>query len=77
MNRREREIQNRQPARIPGVSRSDSVLVLALVAALFVGITLGGLVFAPQPRPQPTRTAMNEATSTMAFFLKGAPTRQQ
>jgi hypothetical protein len=77
MKRRDWDLLGKQLGRITDASRNDGLLILAMVTVLFVGIALGGLVFAPQPQPQPTRTAMNEAASTMAFFLKGAPPRQQ
>jgi hypothetical protein len=76
MDARDRQLLDKQLGRIADLPRNDGLLVVAMVAVLFIGVALGGLLFAALT-PQPTRTAMNEATSTMAFFLNGAPVRQQ
>jgi NhaP-type Na+/H+ or K+/H+ antiporter len=71
MDQRDRLLLQKQVGQSAIRRHSNGLLISAIVAVFFAGLTLGAFLFAP--KPEPTRTAMNEATSTMSFFLNGAP----
>lgn len=58
MDQRDQELLEKQLRRI-SPKRSDDIMILALVAAFFGGIALGGILFAHEE--EPTRTAFNQA----------------
>jgi hypothetical protein len=76
MDQHDRELLDKQFGRITGRRQSGGLSILAIVVVfvagmgLVAGMTLGGKF---TPKQAPARTAMNDATSTMAFFLNGSP----
>lgn len=71
MDRHDEELLDRQVRRIAPPSANTRVMMAAIVAIFLAGMTLGGFLFAP--KKEPMRTASNDATSTLSFFLSGAP----
>ena len=59
MNRRERELLDKQLHSIYAAPRSDGVLILAILAVFFAGIALGGFLFAYTSEPGPFRIAQS------------------
>jgi hypothetical protein len=57
---------------IASARRRNSVLISAVVAVYLVGIAVGGLVFGLKIEP-PVRTAFNDGTAELSFFLNGVP----
>lgn len=63
MNRRDQELLDKQLHAIHPESRHDGVLMLALAAMFFVGMTLGGLLAGDH---SPSRVAANDAAMDIA-----------
>jgi len=75
MDLRDREFLDKQRGRIGSKPRHHGVLISAVVAVFLVGVTIGGfghLVFGHKAEP-PLRTAFNEGTAELSFFLNGVP----
>ena len=75
MDLRDREFLDKQRGRIGSKPRHHGVLILVVIAVFLVGITIGGfghLVFGHKTEP-PLRTAFNEGTAELSFFLNGVP----
>jgi hypothetical protein len=62
MDRRDRELLDKQLRRFDPTPRSPGTMILALVAVFLAGVTLGGFMFAY--KAEPTRIASNAVTST-------------
>jgi hypothetical protein len=60
MNRRDRELLDKQLRSIYVAPRSGGVLMLAVLGVFFAGITVGGFLYAYTS--EPTQFAANEAT---------------
>jgi hypothetical protein len=69
MDRRDRELLDKQPRRLVPSPR-DGVLMLAIVGVFLIGIVVGGIIFANKPEP-PVQTAANDGTAALSFFLNG------
>ena len=76
MDPRDWELLNKQSGGIASPRRQNGVLIPAVVAVFLVGITVGGLVFGHETEP-PLRTAFNDGTAELAFFLNGVPGAQR
>jgi hypothetical protein len=77
MDRRDRELLNRQMSRFQHNLRRDGVLILALAGVFIAGLTAGGLLFTFGNNPS-TPTAFDEGKIALAFFLNGtANTKRQ
>ena len=70
MNRRDRELLDRQMSRIQLPVRRDGVLILAMAGVFIAGLTVGSLMFAFGGN-RSTPTASHDGTTTLAFFLNG------
>jgi hypothetical protein len=70
MNRRDRELLDRQMSRIQSQQRRDSVLILGMVGVFIAGLTAGSLLFTFGSNP-PTPTASDDGRTALAFFLNG------
>lgn len=57
MNRRDRELLDRQLRALYIPPRSDGVLMLAVLAVFFAGIALGGFLYAYTSEPGPVHVA--------------------
>jgi hypothetical protein len=64
MNRRDQELLDKQLGHLAVAPRSDGVLLLAVLAVFFVGMTLGGFLYAYTDEP-PLRVATNDATPAL------------
>ena len=69
MDRRDRELLDKQPRRLVPSPRSY-LLMLAIVGVFLSGIVVGGLIFANKTEP-PVQTASNDGTAALSFFLNG------
>jgi hypothetical protein len=67
MDRRDRELLDRQLTHLQPESRREGVLLLILAAVFFAGLAAGGLLFANSP----TRTAADEGRTALAFLMNG------
>ena len=67
-----RKLLDQPVGRVAPPLRRDGLLVLAIVGVFFAGISVGGLIFAHKTEP-PTRTASNDGTAELSFFLNGVP----
>jgi hypothetical protein len=65
MDRRDQELLDKQLHAIYVAPRSDGVLILAVLAVFFAGITIGGFLYAYTS--EPTQFAANEATPAIAM----------
>jgi hypothetical protein len=75
MDLRDRDFLDNQRGRIGSKPRHHGVLISVVIAVFLVGITIGGfghLVFGHKTEP-PLRTAFNEGTAELSFFLNGVP----
>jgi hypothetical protein len=70
MDRRDRELLNRQMSRFQHSPRRDGVLITAMVAVFLAGLTAGGLLFTFGSNPS-TSTASNNGKTALAFLLNG------
>jgi hypothetical protein len=59
MNRRERELLDKQLHAIYAPPRSDGVLMLGILAVFSAGIALGGFLYAYTSEPGPMQMASN------------------
>jgi len=59
MNRRERDLLDKQLHAIYAPPRSDGVLMLGILAVFFAGIALGGFLYAYTSEPGPMQMASN------------------
>jgi hypothetical protein len=64
MNQRDQELLNKQFRWLRPSPRNDGVMVLAIVTVFFIGIALGGTVFAHEGDPM--RIASNDATAPLS-----------
>ena len=76
MRWRNRASLNKQRGGIVSSWRREGMLILAIVAVFLVGITVGGLAFGRKSEP-PLRTAFNDGTAELSFFLNGVPASRQ
>jgi hypothetical protein len=70
MNRRDRELLDRQMSRIQSQPRRDGVLILGMVGVFIAGLTAGSLLFTLGSNPS-TPTASDDGRTALAFFLNG------
>ena len=70
MNRRDRELLDRQMSRIQSQPRRDGVLILGMVGVFIAGLTAGSLLFTFGSNPS-TPTASDDGRTALAFFLNG------
>jgi hypothetical protein len=70
MDRHDQELLDRQLRRFHPAPRNDGVMVLAIAAVFFAGMTLGGFLFAYKGGPM--QTASNAASPAISL-LNGAP----
>ena len=66
MNRRDRELLDRQLHGLTVASQRDGILVLAFLAVFFAGITLGSFLYAYTSEP-PMQLAANDAVPAMSL----------
>jgi hypothetical protein len=59
MDQRDQELLDKQLRSVSPSPRNDGVMILAIVAVFFAGITLGGILFAPENGS--TQIASNDA----------------
>ena len=76
MRWRNRASLNKQRGGIVSSWRREGMLILAIVAVFLVGITVGSLAFGHKGEP-PFRTAFNDGTAELSFFLNGVPASRQ
>ncbi len=70
MNRRDRNLLQRQMSHIQPPSRWDnSMVTIALIGVFVAGLTAGGLLFALSG--QSTPTAADNGRTTLAFLMNG------
>jgi hypothetical protein len=65
MNRYDQELLDRQLRGLNAPARHDGVLVLAILAMFFVGLTLGGFLSAY--KSEPMQIAWNDATPAVSL----------
>ena len=70
MDRRDRELLDRQMSRIQLPVPRDGVLILAMAGVFIAGLTVGGLMFTFGGN-RSTPTASHDGRTALAFFLKG------
>ena len=70
INRRDRELLDRQMSRIQSQPRRDGVLILGMVGVFIAGLTAGSLLFTFGSNPS-TPTASDDGRTALAFFLNG------
>jgi hypothetical protein len=70
MNRRDRELLDRQMKHIQSQPRRDGVLILGMVGVFIAGLTAGGSLFTFGSNPL-TPTASDDGRTALAFFLNG------
>jgi hypothetical protein len=70
MNRRDRELLDRQMSRIQSQPRRDGVLILGMVGVFIAGLTAGSLLFTFGSNSS-TPTASDDGRTALAFFLNG------
>ena len=61
MNRRDRELLDKQLHAIYVAPRHDGIMIMAILAMFFVGMALGGFFFGASPTRGPIRLASNYA----------------
>jgi NhaP-type Na+/H+ or K+/H+ antiporter len=71
MDRHDEELLDKQVRRIAPPPPNNGLTLLAIVAVFLAGLTFGGFLF--MPKRESIRTASNNATSTLSFFLNGGP----
>jgi hypothetical protein len=76
MHWRNRNSLNQRRGSIAASWRREGVLIFAIVAVFLVGITVGGLAFGHKSEPR-LRTAFNDGTAELSFFLNGVPANRQ
>jgi hypothetical protein len=70
MNRRDRELLNRQMSHFQHAPRRDGIMIMAIVGVFLVGLTTGGLLFSFGSSPR-TPTGAGSGKTALAFFLNG------
>ena len=70
MDRRDKELLDRQLQHLVPSPRSDGELMLAIVGVFLIGTVVGGIIFANKTEP-PVQTASNDGTAALSFFLNG------
>jgi hypothetical protein len=70
MDRRDRELLNRQMSHFPPARRRDGIMIMAIVGVFLVGLTTGGLLFPFGSNPS-TPTGSDSGKTALAFFLNG------
>ena len=75
MDWRDRKLLDKQRGGIAFPWRRNGVLISAVAAVFLVGITVGSLLFGHKAEP-PVRTAFNDGTAELSFFLNGVPAAQ-
>ena len=63
---------NKRPSRSAFSWRRRGMLISSAVAVFLVGITVGALALGHKDEP-PLRTALNDGTAELSFFLSGVP----
>jgi hypothetical protein len=71
MNRRDRELLDRQMSHFQHAPRPDGIMMMAIVGIFLVGLTAGGLLFPFGSGPR-TPTGSDNGKTALAFFLNGA-----
>jgi hypothetical protein len=72
MNRRDRELLDKQFRWLSPAPRHGGVMVFAVVGVFFAGVTLGGIMFTH--RSEPVRTALN---GVLAAVSPGVPATRE
>jgi hypothetical protein len=75
MNRRDRELLDKQLHAIHVAPRHDGVMIMAILAMFFAGIALGGFFFGSTPARGPIRLASNYAKQIIPQEANGAMAR--
>jgi hypothetical protein len=70
MDRRDRQLLNKQMKRFQPSPRRDGLMILALVGVFICGLTAGGLVFSFASQT-PTPTTASDGKTALAFFMGG------
>ncbi len=70
MNRRDRELLDRQMSRFQPGARRDGILIHAMVSVFLGGLNAGGLLIKFGSNPS-TLSASSEGKTALAFFLNG------
>ena len=68
MNRRDRELLDRQMRRFQPSSHPAGLMMLILAGAFLVGMIAGSMMFTSQ---QPVQTASTDGKTALAFLLNG------
>ena len=68
MNRRDRELLDRQMRRFQPSPRPVGLMMLILAGAFLVGMIAGSIIFTSQ---QPVQTASTDSKTALAFLLGG------
>ena len=68
MNRRDRELLERQMRRFQPSPHPVGLMMLILAGAFLVGILAGSIIFTSQ---QPVQTASTDGKTALAFLLNG------
>jgi hypothetical protein len=61
MDQRDQELLDKQLRQLNPSPRSDSVMMLAILAVFFAGVVIGGFLFAY--KSEPLQIALNDATT--------------
>ena len=73
---RARKSLNKQPSSSAFSWQPRGMIILSAVAVCLVGITIGALALGHKDEP-PLRTALNDGTAELSFFLSGVPANPQ
>ena len=71
MNRRDRELLDRQMRRFQPSQHPVGLMMIILAGAFFVGMIAGSIIFTGQ---QPVQTALSDGKTALAFLLNGTRT---
>ncbi len=65
MDQRDQELLDKQLRQLNPSPRSDGVMILAILAVFFAGMTLSGFLFSY--KSEPVQTASNDATPAISL----------
>jgi hypothetical protein len=76
MDLRDQELLDRQLHGLGIPPRNDGVMMLGIATVFFIGMALGGFLYAYTDQPGPMRVASNDMAPGLAL-LQGAPQTTQ
>ena len=75
MNRYDQELLDKQLRGLSPSPRNDGVMIIAIIAVFFVGMTLGGFLSAY--KSEPMQLAWNDSTPTISLPNGSSPNSRQ